>query len=629
MAVEDIIYGKNRHLFGGIEPSNMVEFSISAYTQYGDTNKISVNAILPSDTIVDGQVLCTVGGAIIRRKMTGYPVDEFDGDFVIDLKGSGRFIDTVDGNTNQSAYYYAAFPYSSQGVYNRNIQNRSVCNEPEPMKSFGSYPVYNKDTDTLSIQLLYEFSDNVDGGILCRSTYHMPTEITEDNFVADVKGTSYVDSNNVEAGVTYYYRIFPYQSSGARNYEVEPNSVICTAYKCEYLFGYDLDTTNSDPATRVTYPDDVQNVRYASAYMNYDTDTFNYGDWPSVPGDKFMPKPCVLTQDGTVAHYLNPNDYNFQEDGITSSYINNEAHNAMMEWGKIWTKRWEENGVYHFRCSDVSHGDGWECWCNYDNKGGQINNFYTAIYPGSCAYPIHGSSAWLSSRSGCEYTRGQSIDTFKTYATTNAFMADNVTGTWGIDLFVDRMLIQDLLVMMAKNTDCQSVYGAGNTRQLESKKLHSGTMDTKGLFWGAMADENGYTRYGVKVFGMEHFWGNLNRFVDGLQSVNGKLEISIPHNSKYVTIEAITATVEGYISKAKTMPWGRFPIEPNGSSSTYECDVMRYYYNANATYCCHVGGYEDTGLSAGPFRLYVDRVFGSTSEDSGAALSFKPFADVE
>ena len=26
---------------------------------------------------------------------------------------------------------------------------------------------------------------------------------------------------------------------------------------------------------------------------------------------------------------------------------------AMMEWPKIYTKRWEENGIYHFRCSDT------------------------------------------------------------------------------------------------------------------------------------------------------------------------------------------------------------------------------------------------------------------------------------
>ena len=30
MAEEDLLFGKNRHFFGGIEPSNMTNFSVSA-----------------------------------------------------------------------------------------------------------------------------------------------------------------------------------------------------------------------------------------------------------------------------------------------------------------------------------------------------------------------------------------------------------------------------------------------------------------------------------------------------------------------------------------------------------------------------------------------------------------------
>ena len=65
MAEEDLIFGKNRHFFGGIEPSNMLAFSVAV-----ESGVVKVTATLPNDTVVNNQTLCTVEGAIIRRKTT-------------------------------------------------------------------------------------------------------------------------------------------------------------------------------------------------------------------------------------------------------------------------------------------------------------------------------------------------------------------------------------------------------------------------------------------------------------------------------------------------------------------------------------------------------------------------------
>ena len=106
MAEEDLIFGKNRHFFGGIEPSNMKGFSV-----YLENGVVKVDAKLPDNTVIDGQQLCTVQGAIIRRKPTDYPKDEFDGDLVCDVTESTIFVDTTakaDGT-----YYYSAYPYTT------------------------------------------------------------------------------------------------------------------------------------------------------------------------------------------------------------------------------------------------------------------------------------------------------------------------------------------------------------------------------------------------------------------------------------------------------------------------------------------------------------------------------------
>ena len=91
MAEEDLIFGKNRHFFGGIEPSNMLAFSVAV-----ESGVVKVTATLPNDTVVNNQTLCTVEGAIIRRKTTDYPKDEFDGDLVANIKASTVFADFRD-----------------------------------------------------------------------------------------------------------------------------------------------------------------------------------------------------------------------------------------------------------------------------------------------------------------------------------------------------------------------------------------------------------------------------------------------------------------------------------------------------------------------------------------------------
>ena len=87
MAEEDLIFGKNRHFFGGIEPSNMLAFSAVFVAQYGG---VMIAATLPNDTVVNNQTLlsgiCTLWNALsssflsvfngFRRRSTG-PMPRF------------------------------------------------------------------------------------------------------------------------------------------------------------------------------------------------------------------------------------------------------------------------------------------------------------------------------------------------------------------------------------------------------------------------------------------------------------------------------------------------------------------------------------------------------------------------
>lgn len=523
MAEEDLIYGKNRHLFGGIEPSNMITFkAVSSYQASTSKARIKLICELPTETIVDGQTLCTIAGAVIRKKSSGYPTDEFDGTLIATLTEDGSVDD--DDVTIGTTYYYAAFPYTEQGVYNRSKKNR-----------------------------------------------------------ASVK-----------------------------------------AQKYSYFYGYDLNTTDSNPATRVTYPSDVMNSSYTAAAMNFTSGVFSYGSWPSTPGDKFMPQPCMLGYDGVVKEYLDPDDYTKKTDGTSSSVASTSfAGNAMIEWPKIYTHREFSNGVYKFRCSDIPMGDDWDCWCNYDKNNKVIEHFYTPIYFGS---NVSSKMRSISGQSNCVNNTAASEITL---ATANG-------DGWYTEVLADRLLIQDLLVMMAKTTECQTAYGYGRCSGSNSSAIGQGTMNTKGLFWGDKTQTTG-----VKVFGMENWWGNLWRRTAGWINANGTQKIKITggtHDGStvtgyntdgtgYITLSGATpsGTSGGYINAMKNdLAFGRIPITASGSSTTYEADGL-WFNNSQVDYA-FVGGRWNDALLDGPFCVYLNGAASGANTYFGAALSCKPLA---
>ena len=612
MAEEDLIFGKNRHFFGGIEPSNMQNFTAAIEGEH-----VKITAQLPADTVINGQTLCTVEGAVIRRNTTDYPKDEFDGEEVAIIKTSTTFVDSETSATG--TYYYAAFPFTTQGVYNRNKANRVVVNEPEPMEEFSAKPVYVSSSDTVKVEITAKLPDGVAGAVIRKSTTGYPTSETDGDALTTITADTVYTDTNVTVGTTYYYSAFPYTSTGAYN-RSEANRTSVTPKKRDYLFGYDLVKSTSSPSGRVSYPDDVDNAGFTPAKMNFGG-SFSYGDWNFAPGEKFMPRPCMLTYAGVVDHYLNPNDYTQKAEGGASKVADTSfGGNAMMEWPKIYTKRWEEGGVYHFRCSDTPQDESWECWSNYDRLNNQIDHFYTPIYFGSLV------SGKLRSISGAANSVNTTAANEIAYAKANG-------NDWYTEVLADRLLLQDLLVMMARSTECQTAFGYGRCNS--SNSIAPGTMNSKGMFWGSNDKTSG-----VKVFGMENVWGNLWRRTAGWINANGTQKVKLTRGTHdgstatdyntdgngYKTIANATpaGSSGGYISSMKTEAFGRLPVNASGSSSTYEADGM-WYNNSQVNYAL-VGGAWGNGLQCGPFCAILDNAPSSSNASLGAALSCKPLA---
>lgn len=642
MAEEDIIFGKNRHFFGGIEPSN-VRY-IGLFPRDASTMKCRLTIQLPYDTIVDGQTLCTVEGAIIRRKLGSPPVDEFDGEFVYDVKSSTTYesfapsdmvhlwmvqrdgtiyLDVLDEElyTSGEKRYYKAFPYSAQGVYNRsdlNIANIVEYNDGsfiapvvmitniEPKYDTGgssSGAVIYADAG-VQIDCLYAYIGRYDRYPTSPSDYEIQIIAERLGIAGDSIETKYTLPSTLSSGDKVYCALF-YSLDSGENWIRDPfymEEFTVPLDSIAVLYGYNLDLDDSDPSTRVSYPAGVTNYEFTAITASSD------GDWTDKVA--IMPKPCVLYPSGVVKGYLNENDYTKYLDGTDATDditdANNLGLNVMMEWPKIYTKRWEVNGVYSFRCSNVKVDDTYECWCNINDNGEEIDHFYTGVYLSSDTRDEN----IRQSISGASRTSETTTSAFTTKCQANG-------AGWGPEEAIDRMLINDLLTMVYKTTDIPlAILGA----IVPGYNSTAGVNNSNGMFYGSNA--------GIKVFGMENWWtswgGNTNsyaRYISGLYCNKGLISIKLPGNSEYTDVGEISGTSGGYINGTKTTNFGRFPISTGGSSSTYESDAL--VYSTSYTYSAYATGGVDSYLN-GPFALS----FMNSTGVSGS-LSFKPIDRVE
>jgi hypothetical protein len=403
-------------------------------------------------------------------------------------------------------------------------------------------------------------------------------------------------------------------------------------YYSNVNFAFHYSENDSSPDS-VTYPSGYDNSDWSSdtAYMDYTNDTFHYGNWnPSgTNADKLswlFPKPCMLKYDGTVDYYLDPNDYTKKADGTASDIANTSYDgNAMMEWGqddkKIWWKiipDASENG-FTFCVASYQADEDYDCWNHYDCDNEIKDHFYTPIYFGSL---VNSKLRSLSGQANSvNTTRQNEID----YAKANN---TDSKAHWYTEVYSDWLLQGMLTTLITKSLDSQTKIGKG--RISSSSAINTGTMNTKGLFWGSTNGTDG-----VKCWGMENTWGNLFRAIGGLIASTQTIKVKLTPNNHdgttatsyntdgtgYTTANTLSGS-SGYISHMYATKKSLTPATLSGSESTYYCDYCYTTTTAN-TYYALVGGGWSVGADAGAFfgRLNIDA--SAAGAGRGAALSYK------
>lgn len=109
----------------GQSPNNMRAFSATRKS----STSVSLTFLEPSDSYENEDIICTVKGVMIRMSTERYPTSPTEGTLVIDNTELGKHQTNAFVVSNLSSgktYYFSAFPYSTQGVYNlsRDAANR-------------------------------------------------------------------------------------------------------------------------------------------------------------------------------------------------------------------------------------------------------------------------------------------------------------------------------------------------------------------------------------------------------------------------------------------------------------------------------------------------------------------------
>lgn len=446
------------------------------------------------------------------------------------------------------------------------------------------------------------------------------------------------------------------------------------------IYGFHINSSEDDPEACVTYLE--QAVGMTPCKMDYTNDKFIWGSWKDT---FFMPRPCMLRQDGIVDFYLDPDDYTKREDGVTPSHVDHLGNielsatstaayaiddylvydgklwqvtatiaigdtladgtnisevvnapdvndNAMIEWGrdgkKIWYKIVPDSGdatsasIY---ISDKKVDADYRAWSFYNYDGDMVEHFYTPCYNGSLD-----ANGKLRSISDMAYNKLCQSKT--TTQEVTAAELNNPTGkkNWYTEQFCDFVLIDFLLILISKSLNVQKSFGNGRISQPSqaSSMLGTGTMNTKGMFWGS----NG-NNYGVKVFGMENLWANQWRRYAGHIMIDYQQVYKMTRSkadgttiSDYNQTGAnylqggIGPSSNGYFSKVLFNKDGWFVNSiTNGSDTKYWCD---YYYQNSGTRFAVRGGHCNAGASCGRYvNLYYAAA--STNWYIGAAVSYK------
>lgn len=351
-----------------------------------------------------------------------------------------------------------------------------------------------------------------------------------------------------------------------------------------------IDESNSNPLSCCTYADDAVGMTKGSS------------DWDSI----FGYRPCVM-QNGAVIGYLNPNDFTEYENGNMAP-ITNINYDVMIEFPRM--------GL-------TISKSGTQVTISLTNNPNDSNFEYRAHKRGD----VQKNAFYLGAYDACSISPGNNIGSYSnTTPYVNISASDIITyahnhgSGYEIMAFYQWTYIQCLYVLKYGNLNSQLTIGSGWVDSSYTRLLSSGTLNDKGMNYG--------TSDGVKLFGLEHFWGNMYQILSGIYKSTGYVYYTTTKDftlagASFDNWEYSGASPDAYtdyISQVVgSIDLGLISSYNAGSTTTYYCDEGG---GSTANTIAHVGGNSISADTAGIFCGYFNASYSYVAGDLGARLMY-------
>ena len=628
----------------GRVPDNMREFTAFAKS----ANSIGLRFLEPADSYDSaGNLMCSVGGVMIRMSETDYPANTGDGTLVIDNKDLGKYAtdafevsDLVDGKT----YYFSAFPYSSQGVYN--------LSRDESNRATGSPAGGEKVTVNVNIDDTTGFSSVT---ITCVDETN-PTETK----TATITATQRTASFTIPIGHTYHIEYGAADGYSKPDNTASKVSVAGETTTYEATYYYFTATIN------VTYPSGATlTCSYGSTVYTATTTTGSYqfqvhevGIWviKAVQGSEEVSTSVSITTDGqseSVELFFGK-IYGISRNVTSSSPAWARTDNAVgmtatasvgasaghsdfdnaMPWRgmvretlstgdvmvkipKFWYRRYKEGDIEYIKIAEKAN-PGFTLHPLFNHAGVESDCAYVGAYK---------TSSNNKSVSGASPQVNQTRATFRTNAKAKG------TG-WSLIDIAAVSAIQMLCMVEFATNNVQSAIGRGYCdHDRYSSALSTGSCNNVVNLTGRAAGTDGKT--GVVYRGIEDFWGNVWEWVDGVNWNNGfyyvcndpsKYADDTASNYARLSYSGITNWDLSYITTEGLDTGNNHHVmlpftASRGSESTYYCDAC---WGNSGWGVFERGGWFAGGSACGLFTDNLGHSASSSGTSVGSRLLYIP-----
>ena len=279
-------------------------------------------------------------------------------------------------------------------------------------------------------------------------------------------------------------------------------------------------------------------------------------------------------------------------------------------------------------------------------NGKEVNEVFVGAYEG-CAYDVSAGAYLLNDEAGVDFNADMlsSIAGAKPMSGANnnltianaRRLANNRGPGWGLLDFHTVSMIQMLLLVEYATFNSQLVIGDGVTGITDdgSTNMAMPTGQTadlgnaSGSATGNIHPVTGQPANSVSYRGIENLWGNLWKFVDGINIRNHRVWIADhgfqsdlfgpPYEDSGYTLPNVNGYPRDIHSGNPDLDHAFLPSELGGSASSGLCD---YYYQSSGDRIARLGGGWDFGSHAGAWYWYVRYSAAFVFRSFGARLLF-------